>query len=238
MPQGAPKNAATRWIPGRTNSARSVGAFQAFNTPAPPAGKGGDHGAAAVLSSRVDMKRPTPVAVENGAQRWGRSPVQRLEIGEKAAAQCADFASREQDPVPALQIRPDLLTLMTVNKAIESNLSHDVVTGHTLGQQELGQIARPRGDEFAVLAASGTADIHRLAAAERTVSQRQSGVLNRLLHLHADAADCAHSRGFGDGDWNILQSVRLLPIPIVQAVDFHPQRLKRRERERTVFFRS
>jgi len=75
-------------------------------------------------------------------------------------------------------------------------------------------------------------------AAERTVSQGQACVLNRLLHRHADTADGTRSRWFGNGDGNITQAVRLLAIPVVEGMDFRSQRFKRRERERAVFFRS
>ena len=70
------------------------------------------------------------------------------------------------------------------------------------------------------------------------MSQSQARVLNRLLHLQAETADGARSRRFGNGDGNIIQAVRLLAIPVVEAIDFRSQCLERRELERAVFFRS
>ncbi len=118
--------------------------------------------------------------------------MQRLQINEKAVAQSADFASREGDPVRPLQVRPDLLALTMVNKALQPDMNHNVVTGNALGQQEFRKIQGPRGHEPAFLLAPGSADMHRLANAKRTVSQGHPSVLNRLLHSHADAADRAH----------------------------------------------
>jgi hypothetical protein len=78
----------------------------------------------------------------------------------------------------------------------------------------------------------------RFTAAERTVSQGDTRVLNRFLHRHADIADDTRSRRFGNGDGDITQAVRLLAIPVVEGMEFRSQRFKRRERERAVFFRS
>jgi hypothetical protein len=78
----------------------------------------------------------------------------------------------------------------------------------------------------------------RFTAAERTVSQRDTHVLDRLLHDHADIADDTRSGRFGNGDGDITEVVRLLAIPVVEGMDFRSQRFKRRERERAVFFRS
>ena len=75
-------------------------------------------------------------------------------------------------------------------------------------------------------------------AAERTVSQGQACVLNRLLHPHAGIAVDTRSRRFGNDDGDIAQAVHLLTIPVVQGMDFRSQRFKCRERERAVFFRS
>ena len=70
------------------------------------------------------------------------------------------------------------------------------------------------------------------------MSQGQTRVLNGLLHLQAETADGTRSRRFGNGDGNIIQAVRLLAIPVVEAIDFRSQCLERRELERAVFFRS
>ena len=78
----------------------------------------------------------------------------------------------------------------------------------------------------------------RFTAAERTVSQSVTRVLNRLLDRHADIADHTPPRRFGNGDGNITQAVRLLAIPVVEGMDFRSQRFKCGERERAVFFRS
>ena len=70
------------------------------------------------------------------------------------------------------------------------------------------------------------------------MSQSHTRVWNGLLHPHAKTADGTRTRRFGNGDGNIIQTVRLLAIPVVEGMDFHSQRLECRQRERTVFFRS
>ena len=70
------------------------------------------------------------------------------------------------------------------------------------------------------------------------MSQGQTRVLDRLLHLHASTADGACARRFGNADGHMIEAVRLLAIPVVEGIDFGSQCLERRELERAVFFRS
>ena len=65
--------------------------------------------------------------------------MQCFQVDQKAVAQSADFARRQDDPVEPLQIRADLLALPMVNKALQPDVNHNIVTGDASGRQDPGE---------------------------------------------------------------------------------------------------
>jgi len=97
--------------------------------------------------------------------------VQRFEICDKSHAQDADLAGGKANAVLSFKIFADFLPLTTVNKALNPDVDHDVISDRALGRNQFRQGCGMLHYRGSLLFASGDADAHGLARVKGPVLQ-------------------------------------------------------------------
>lgn len=77
-----------------------------------------------------------------------------FEVSQKARAKPADLAAGENDPVLGFERRADLFALPVVEKALQTDVNHDVVANNATRRNKIGERRFP-ADEPATSPTSG-----------------------------------------------------------------------------------
>ena len=157
--------------------------------------------------------------------------MQPFEIVKETTAQQADFSTRYRDAVVVRERSTNLLPLPVMQKTLQSDVNHHVITYNLACGYEACECAA-----WVSPLATRNAYTYGLSQAERAVLDGHAGPFPCLLHSRRIAAYWTSLRWSFLVDHSAGDALRSLPALLLEFMDRPPQARDLGQRYRTVFF--